>query len=68
MPRKAAAVVGGFIEHIESYIPPGFSILLAEEYEEDYPGAVAHCKSRFDEAEAHDLIGDERRARTETSF
>ncbi len=61
-------MVSGFIEHIERFIPPGFWILLGEEYEEDYPGAVAHCTARFDEPEAHDLIGDERRARTETSF
>jgi len=57
-----------FIQRIEQFIPPGFWILLGEEYEEDYPGAVAHCMARFDEPEAHDLIGDERRARTETSF
>lgn len=61
-------MVTGFIEYIEQYIPPGFWILLAEELEEDYPGAVAHCMGRFDEPEAHDLIGDERRARAETSF
>ncbi len=61
-------MVSGFIEYIERFIPAGFWILLAEEYEQDYPGAVDHCLARFDPPQAHDLIGDERRARTETSF
>jgi hypothetical protein len=66
--KGLARMTKGFMEHVERFIPPGFWILLGEDFEQDYPLAVDHCMERFAAPEAHDLIGDERRARTETSL
>lgn len=58
----------GFIEVIEGHIPPGFFVRLIEEFEEDYSHSTVEPFAAFEEPEAHDLMGDERRARTETSL
>lgn len=57
-----------FMETIEKHIPPSFFIRVIEEFEEDYSRSTSEPFELFEEPEAHDLMGDERRARTETSL
>jgi hypothetical protein len=58
----------GFIELVEQTIPPGFFVRLIEEFEEDYSRSSSEPFGHFEEPEAQDLRGNERRARTETSL
>ncbi|MGA8475068.1 MAG: hypothetical protein WB681_08380 [Candidatus Cybelea sp.] len=57
-----------FTGYVESHIPPGFFVRLAEEYEQDYASALDFCLRRFNREEAMDLLPYERRARNETSL